>query len=203
MLRGPSPGEPSPPRMQVVTHLMVQDSAFLDLGRWILAFLQSCTDGHSPDSVCGMLDSVSGASIAPDLHAHAVENIIAAATNPAAAAAAAGRPYHLLPICSPFPLFTTPTTADATYMELELGRFFFNIKTLEIPPPYLSISILLLLLHLLLALSSSDDDDDVYVSHYPSPFLLLSVSKRDTIHTQEWKRRIALLISSALELIHV
>lgn len=61
-LRGPSPGEPSPPRIQVVTHLIVHDSAFLDLGRWILAFLQSLgdTDAHSPpDSVCGMFDRVS------------------------------------------------------------------------------------------------------------------------------------------------
>ncbi|KAK1378004.1 hypothetical protein POM88_024748 [Heracleum sosnowskyi] len=30
--KGPSPGEPSPPRMQVATHFLVQDSAFLDLG---------------------------------------------------------------------------------------------------------------------------------------------------------------------------
>jgi hypothetical protein len=61
-LSGPSPGEPSPPRIQVVTHLIVHDSAFLDLGRWILAFLQSLgdTDAHSPpDSVCGMFDRVS------------------------------------------------------------------------------------------------------------------------------------------------
>lgn len=59
MLSGPSPGDPSPPRMQVLTHLVVQDSAFLDLGRWILGFLQSFRVGHSPDSSCGMFDSVS------------------------------------------------------------------------------------------------------------------------------------------------
>lgn len=35
-LNGPSPGEPAPPLMHVVTHLTVHDSAFLDLGRWIL-----------------------------------------------------------------------------------------------------------------------------------------------------------------------
>lgn len=35
--KGPSPGEPAPPRMHVPTHLIVHDSAFLDLGRWILA----------------------------------------------------------------------------------------------------------------------------------------------------------------------
>lgn len=41
-LRGPSPGEPAPPRMHVPTHFAVHDSAFLDLGRWILAgFLSS------------------------------------------------------------------------------------------------------------------------------------------------------------------
>lgn len=58
MFRGPSPGDPSPPRMQVPTHLIVHDSAFLDFGRWILAFLQSLGCAHSPESVCGMLDSV-------------------------------------------------------------------------------------------------------------------------------------------------
>lgn len=64
MLRGPSS-----PRMQVLTHLMVQDSAFLDLGLWILPFfLQSpwpCCDEHCPpDSVCGMFDRVSSSGSA-------------------------------------------------------------------------------------------------------------------------------------------
>ena len=52
----------------MVTHLIVQDSAFLDLGLCILAFLQSLGKAHSPESVCGILDKVSeswGASIAP------------------------------------------------------------------------------------------------------------------------------------------
>lgn len=62
ILRGPSPGDPKPPLMQVLTHLTVQVSAFLDLGRWIRGFLQSSlpeTELHSPDKVCGTLDSVS------------------------------------------------------------------------------------------------------------------------------------------------
>lgn len=59
ILKGPSPGEPSPPLMQVATHLIVHVSAFLDFGRWILGFLQSLADEHSPESVGGMLDSVS------------------------------------------------------------------------------------------------------------------------------------------------
>ena len=83
MLKGPSPGEPSPPLMQVVRHLTVHDSAFLDLGRWILGFLQSLADAHSPESVWGMLDSVSeswGTSAAP-----AAEIITAAAARKLAA----------------------------------------------------------------------------------------------------------------------
>ena len=36
MLRGPSPGAPPPPLMQVPTHLRVHDSAFAELGFWIL-----------------------------------------------------------------------------------------------------------------------------------------------------------------------
>lgn len=41
-MKGPSPGEPAPPRMHVVTHLPTHFSAFLDFGRWILAcFLSS------------------------------------------------------------------------------------------------------------------------------------------------------------------
>lgn len=63
-LKGPSPGEPSPPLMQVVTHLIVHDSAFLDFGFCILAFLQSLGNVHSPDKVWGMLDRVSGSSAA-------------------------------------------------------------------------------------------------------------------------------------------
>lgn len=86
-LKGPSPGEPSPPLIQVVTHLIVQDSAFLDFGFWIRAFLQSLGKMHSPDSVCGMLARVSpcsGASIArPTVAAEA--NTVAAATKPAVA----------------------------------------------------------------------------------------------------------------------
>lgn len=77
ILRGPSPGEPTPPLMQVARHLVVHDSAFLDFGRWILGFLQSLEDAHSPESVWGMLDRVSeswGTSAAP-----AAETIRAAA----------------------------------------------------------------------------------------------------------------------------
>ena len=51
ILSGPSP---SPPRMQVLTHLTVHFSAFLDLGRCILCFLLS-----SPDNICGTFDRVS------------------------------------------------------------------------------------------------------------------------------------------------
>ena len=63
-LKGPSPGEPSPPRMQVVTHFIVHDSAFLDFGFCILVFLQSLGNVHSLDNVCGMLDRVSASSAA-------------------------------------------------------------------------------------------------------------------------------------------
>ena len=69
--------------MQVVTHLVVHDSAFLDFGRWILGFLQSLVDAHCPESVWGMLDSVSesgGTSAAP-----AAETITAAAPRKLAA----------------------------------------------------------------------------------------------------------------------
>ncbi|KAL0334288.1 UNVERIFIED_CONTAM: hypothetical protein Sangu_1585000 [Sesamum angustifolium] len=61
MFKGPSPGEPYPPKMQVLTHFLVQVSAFLDLGRWILyLFLQSfCSGVHTLDNVCGIFESVS------------------------------------------------------------------------------------------------------------------------------------------------
>ncbi|GMH06671.1 hypothetical protein Nepgr_008511 [Nepenthes gracilis] len=75
--RGPSPGDPSPPRMQVVTHLMVHASDFLDLGRWILGFLQSSAAAHSPDSRGGMFDRVSSVA--------AVDSTAAAASSPIAA----------------------------------------------------------------------------------------------------------------------
>lgn len=77
MLKGPSPGEPSPPRMQVPTHLMVQDSAFLDLGRWILGLVQSLDE-----SCWGMLDSVS-ASCGASMAMAEAEAITAAANSPA------------------------------------------------------------------------------------------------------------------------
>lgn len=66
----------------MVTHFIVQDSAFLDLGFCILALLQSIGEAHSPESVCGILDRVSGcggASIAPA--AVAAEDITAAAAS--------------------------------------------------------------------------------------------------------------------------
>jgi DMSO reductase anchor subunit len=50
----------------------VHDSAFLDLGFCILAFLQSCWVLHSPDRVWGMLERVSNSS------AVAIEAITAA-----------------------------------------------------------------------------------------------------------------------------
>ncbi|OMO73895.1 hypothetical protein COLO4_26807 [Corchorus olitorius] len=92
---GPSPGEPSPPLIQVVTHLLVHVSAFLDLGRWILAFLQSLDDGdaQSPERVSGMLLNVSeswGTSAAP---ATAEPETITAAA--AARKLAAARLQHL------------------------------------------------------------------------------------------------------------
>lgn len=40
-LRGPSPGEPAPPLIQVTTHFIVHDSAFRDLGFWILGPLSA------------------------------------------------------------------------------------------------------------------------------------------------------------------
>lgn len=40
-LRGPSPGAPAPPRMQVDTHLRVHDSAFADFGLCILCALSA------------------------------------------------------------------------------------------------------------------------------------------------------------------
>lgn len=73
--------------MQVVTHLLVQVSAFLDLGLWILyLFLQSCSGVHTLDNVCGMLDSVSSGcdgaatSMAPADNTNAVAAAAATAT---------------------------------------------------------------------------------------------------------------------------
>lgn len=70
--------------MQVDTHLLVHFSAFLDFGRWILAFLQSfCSGVHTLDNVCGIFDRVSSGccgaatSIAPA--PTITENTIAAA----------------------------------------------------------------------------------------------------------------------------
>lgn len=88
MLKGPSPDAPRPPRTQVVTHLPVQISAFLDLGLWILyLFLQSFSPGvHTLDNVCGMLDSVSSGcdgaatSMAPADHTKAAAAAAATAT---------------------------------------------------------------------------------------------------------------------------
>ncbi|KAL8264588.1 hypothetical protein R6Q59_022718 [Mikania micrantha] len=72
--------------MHVVTHFNVHDSAFLDLGFWILAFLQSpdCPGTQSPDNVCGMFERVSAASGGGFLSSIAVagmvpDNITAAA----------------------------------------------------------------------------------------------------------------------------